>query len=317
MPFFSVIMPLYNKAPYVHKAVESVVRQTFSDWELVVVDDGSNDGSAEVIKAFTDTRIHLLQQANTGVSKARNNGVTASQGKYLCFLDADDWWDDSYLEAMHGLIGRNPDAGLYGTAYHIVKNGRLRAAPIGVDADFTEGAIDYCAVYAQTLCTPIHTITACVPRNVFDKLGGFRDRLSLGEDFDLWLRIAQHHPVLFLNRALAYYNQDADPRHRAIRRLHDPAHHMLWNLQEMETRETTDASYKKLIDCLRVYGLYPYYLSRPYRDAARQELDKVDWEHQPKKWQRRYHTPVVLLQVSEWLLRIAARLKGYLIRHWK
>ena len=315
MPFFSVIMPLYNKAPYVHKAVESVVRQSFSDWELVVVDDGSNDGSTERIKAFTDTRIQLLQQENSGVSKARNNGVSASQGKYLCFLDADDWWDDSYLEAMHGLIERNPDAGLYGTAYHIVKNGRLRAAPIGVPSGFKEGVINYCAVYAQTGCMPIFTGATCVPRKVFNRLGGFKQKLTLGEDFDLWLRISQEHPVVLLNRALAFYNQDADPRFRAIRRLHDPAHHVLWNLQEMEARESVDTSYKQLIDSLRVYGLYPYFLTRRYRNAARLELAKVDWHRQSKTWRRRYKTPIVLLQIREHLLRIAAQIKGYLIRH--
>lgn len=315
MPFFSVIIPLYNKAPYVRKAVESVLAQTFVDWELIVVDDGSTDDGGKQVATLCDSRIRMIRQENCGVSVARNNGVAVAQGDYICFLDADDWWCDGYLESMQGLIARHPDAGLYSTAYLLVKNGRQRQAPIGVAADFAEGAIDYCAVYAQTLCMPVITGAACVPRHVFDEQGGFRRALTLGEDFDLWLRIAQNHTVVLLNRALVYYNQDADPRHRAIRRLHDPAHHVLWNLPEMEAHATKNTSYKQLIDSLRVYGLYPYYLSRRYRKAARQELDKVDWQRQPKAWRRRYNTPVALLQIRELLLRTAAGIKGYLLQH--
>lgn len=310
MSFFSIIMPLYNKAPYVRKAVESVVRQTFADWELIVVDDGSDDGGAELVKAFSDTRIRMIRQENMGVSMARNNGVSVAQGDYICFLDADDWWCDGYLESMQELIARHPDAGLYSTAYLLVKNGRQRQAPIGVAADFTEGIIDYCSVYAKTLCMPVFTGATCVPRRIFDEQQGFNRLLSLGEDFDLWLHIAQKHPVVLLNQPLAYYNQDADPRHRAIRRLHDPAHHVLWNLPEMEAREDSDPAYKQLIDNLRVYGLYPYYLSKRFRDAAHQELAKVDWQRQPRCWRRRYNTPILLLQIRELLLRMAAKIKA-------
>lgn len=315
MSFFSIIMPLYNKAPYVRKAVESVVRQTFADWELIVVDDGSDDGGAELVKAFSDTRIRMIRQENMGVSMARNNGVAVAQSDYLCFLDADDWWDNGYLEALHGLIARHPDTGIYSTVYYLVKNGQQYQAPIGVAADFTEGIIDYCSVYAKTLCMPVFIGATCVPRRIFDEQQGFNRQLSLGEDFDLWLRIAQKHPVVLLNQPLAYYNQDGDPRHRAIHRLHDPSHHVLWNLQEMEAREDSDPTYKQLIDNLRVYGLYPYYLSRYYRDAAQQELAKVDWQRQPRCWRRRYNTPILLLQIRELLLRNAAHIKGYLLRH--
>ena len=99
---FSVIMPLYNKATYVRKAVESVVRQTFGDWELIVVDDGSTDGSGEVVREIDDPRIRLVQQENSGVGAARNNGVAQSSAPWICFLDADDWWEPTFLEEMAG-----------------------------------------------------------------------------------------------------------------------------------------------------------------------------------------------------------------------
>ena len=112
---FSVIMPLYNKAPYVSKAIRSILNQSFSDFELVIVDDGSTDESAEIAEQTIEgnKNCRLIRQENTGVSTARNNGVSVSNGDYLCFLDADDWWEQTYLESMNQLIEDYQDAGAY------------------------------------------------------------------------------------------------------------------------------------------------------------------------------------------------------------
>lgn len=140
MTRFSVIMPLYNKAPYVRKAVESVVGQTYCDWELIVVDDCSTDGSATVVEKIVDPRIRIVRLGvNGGVGAARNRAVVESTAAHICFLDADDWWEPTFLEEMAGLMERHPSAGIYGSGYYIVKSGRKRIAPIGVDGGFTEG----------------------------------------------------------------------------------------------------------------------------------------------------------------------------------
>ena len=121
MPHFSVIMPLYNKAPYVRKAVESIVGQSFTDWELIIVDDCSTDSSTAVVEQITDPRIRIVRlEKNGGVSAARNRGVAESAATYICFLDADDWWEPTFLEEMAGLVERHPNAGIYGTGYTIV-----------------------------------------------------------------------------------------------------------------------------------------------------------------------------------------------------
>ena len=124
MPFFSVIIPLYNKAPYVAKTIESVLRQTFSDYELMVIDNGSTDGSGDIVAKYSDPRlqIHRIEE-NAGVSNARNKGVELTSAPYITFLDADDWWEPSFLEEMARLIEKHPSAGIYGTSYYIVKNG--------------------------------------------------------------------------------------------------------------------------------------------------------------------------------------------------
>lgn len=313
MKHFSVIMPLYNKAPYVRKAVESVVGQTYRDWELVVVDDGSSDGSGEVVAGVADARIRIIRQENAGVGVARNRGVADSSAPYICFLDADDWWEPTFLEEMAGLIERHPDAGIYGTGYYIVKNGKKRVAPIGVEEGFSEGEINYCRVYAKTLCMPLTSITVAMPRTVFDEAGGFPTSIKLGEDFLLWVRVALTYKVVLLNKPLASYNQDVDVTFRGTHHLHPPEKHMLWHLGEYEPLEATCPDYKQLVDNLRCYNMMNYLLDRRYRSAARTELAKVDWSRQDARTRRLYRLPVGLLRLRIRLLNLGSCIKQRII----
>ena len=293
MPLFSVIIPLYNKAPYVGKTIESVLGQTLGNYELIIIDNGSTDGSSEIVAGFTDPRIRTIRlDKNVGVSNARNNGVAMATATYITFLDADDWWEPTFLEEMAGLIERHPDAGIYGTGYYIVKNSKKRLAPVGVGEEFVEGEINYCSVYARTLCMPLTSITIALPKAVFEENGGFKPHLKLGEDFDLWIRIALKHKVVFLNKPLSNYNQDVDVTYRGTHHLCGPKEHMLWNLGYLEPEEKTNPDYKQLIDNLRTYSLLPYLLTKQYRSAARTELAKVDWSLQPAKTSRLYQRPV-------------------------
>lgn len=310
---FSVIIPLYNKAPYVEKALRSVLGQTFPEYELIVVNDGSKDDSLAVAEHVLEgSGATVISQENAGVSTARNNGVAASHGDYICFLDADDWWEPTFLEKMSQFIDEFTDVGIYGCGYYLVKNGKKRIAPIGVPETFEKGYINYCSVYAQTLCMPLTSISVAIPRRVFDEFGGFRPQLKLGEDFDLWIKIALRYPVAFLNKPLSNYNQDVDITYRGTHRLQDPKFHMLWNLGYLEEEEKTNSDYKQLIDRLRTYGLYPYYLSKEYRLAAKVLLDKVDWTRQAKKWRRLYGMPVGILRLRGIVMRIGSKVKKLL-----
>lgn len=310
---FSIIIPVYNKAPYVRKALDSIVSQTFSDWECIIVDDGSTDGSAAICEEYLSTlytvhhtpyTIHLLRQPNSGVAKARNVGVENSHGEYLCFLDADDWWEPTYLEEMSRLIETYPDAGLYGCDYFYVKNSKKKIYPKD-----TEGYIDYCKVYKHCGAMPIHPNGAIIPRKVYDEIGGFDPSIKMGEDFILFMQIVFKHKVAFLNKQLVTFNQDADPKWRAITKLHKPENHMLWHVGQWEEKEKTNASYKAMIDMLRVNSLLPYWLSDEYHDAAAAELAKVDWSMQSKSIVRQYRKPLPLLKAERRFLQICSFVK--------
>ena len=314
---FSVIIPLYNIAPYVAKAIESVLAQTFMDYELIIVDDGSKDNSEEI--AFQSISGHgncrLLKQENAGVSMARNNGVAASSGDFLCFLDADDWWEPTFLEEMAELTEEFPDAGIYGTNYTIVNetSRRTRVATVGVETGFERGYINYCKVYARTMYMPLWTGAVCMPRMVFDEMGGFPKNIKLGEDFLLWIRVALKYKVAFMNKSLAYYNQDVDAVNRGVNKLYRPQEHMLWNVGFLSEEEKNNPDYKQLIDNLRTRGLLPYYLAKDYHEVARKELEKVDWSRQSEKVRKEYQRPRLMLQLKNSVVKIGANAKQKLI----
>lgn len=311
---FSVIIPLFNKAPYVKKALNSVLAQSFRDFELIVVDDGSSDDSYAIVKELLDGytgNSQLIHQDNAGVSTARNNGVASAHGDYLCFLDADDWWAPNYLERMNWFIKEYPEARIYGTNYYYIKNGRQSICVTTAET----GYINYCKVYAEKLQMPLWTGATCLPRSIFLEMGGFKPQLKLGEDFCLWIKVALKYKVAFLNEGLSFYFQDSDAAWRLVGKLHDPKAHMLWNLQDLEEEEKLNSDYKLLIDNLRVYNLFPYYLSNQYRNAARQELAKVDWSSQPKKTQILYKTPVPILRFRQASLKAGSYIKQAIIKH--
>ena len=321
-PRFSIIVPLYNKASYVRKALDSIVSQTFKDWELIIVDDGSTDGSAAICEEFSNSLTHsfsnsirLIKQPNSGVAAARNNGVKASKGEYVCFLDADDWWEPNFLEEMDKLIKEYPDSGLYATNYIYYKPGKTHVA-----LNLERGYIDYPKAYYEGSAMPVTSITTCMPRKVFDEMGGFPVGIKLGEDFLLWAKTALHYPVVFSEKPLAYYNNDVPATMRATRNLHDPQFHMLFNLDPLieELHRTPYTVHRdawmQLLDKLRVGGLMEYWLSEEYHDVASVELKKVDWSKQPKSTRALYEKPIWKLRLKRRFMQIGSYWKQKIIK---
>ena len=316
MPRFSIIIPLYNKAPFVCRTVESVVEQTNHDWELIVVDNGSTDGSDKIVAAFTDPRIRIIRLTdNIGPGAARNYGVNESSSPWICFLDADDWWELTFLEEMAGLIERHPDAGIYGTGYYIVKNGKKRVAPIGVEEGFTDGEINYCRVYAKTLCMPLTSITVCMPRKVFEESGAFPTNIKLGEDFLLWIRIALKYKVMLLNKPLSNYNQDVDSTFRGTHnKRYNPDTFMTFHFDCFAEEERKNHDLNVLLDRLRVYTLMNFRKDNLFPNRVGQEINKVDFNNVEPKYRFYYKAPYWMVKPYLESIRLLSTIKKVVIR---
>ena len=304
-PIVSVVMPLFNKAPYVKKAVESVLAQSYQDWELIVVDDGSKDGSPQAVLDLADERFHVYSQGNLGVSAARNSGVRLAKGELLAFLDADDWWDEKFLAEMVAFSDAYPEASLWASNYWYVKQGKTRVA-----VKQETGYFDYPESYLRNEAMPVSSISVLIPRNAFEEAGGFPVGIKLGEDFLLWSKVALEHKFAFLDKPLAYYNNDVPAAERATRNLYPPEQHMLFHLEHLEGH----TEWKALCDKLRVNGLLEYWLSSKYHKAALKELRKVDWKKQPRKVYRLYRTPRPLIKAQQQIMRLGSKGKQILIK---
>lgn len=314
---FSVIIPLYNKALYVAKAVGSVLAQTYTDYELVIMDDGSQDASFDIAQKAIEghENCHLYRQQNAGVSIARNNGVALSQGKYLCFLDADDWWDLTFLENMSKLLEEFPDAGIFGANYTIVNETmrKTRVANIGVEHGFEKGYINYCKVYAKTLMMPLWTGAVCIPRTVFEEMNGFPKGITLGEDFLLWMKIALKKKVAFLNLPLAYYNQDVELTSRGVKLSgYDPNSFMTFHFDQFAEDEKNDKDVKILLDRLRVYSLLRFRFDNLYAKEVDAEIKKVDLNNVDRKYMFYYKAPYPIVWLCVSMKRGLSKIKNAL-----
>lgn len=210
-PSISVVIPLYNKEREIGATLRSVLAQTRLPTEIVVVDDGSTDRGAEVVRAVGSPLVRLLVQPNSGVSAARNRGVAEMQGEYAAFLDADDRWEPGYLAEIAALIREFPGCGIYSTAFWAVGRKGRSAAPCPerrgiVDHFFRDSAHRYIAIPSASV----------VPRRVFDEAGGFPAGMKIGEDLYLWIRIARRWPVCFSPARLVEYSKTAANRSAAI-----------------------------------------------------------------------------------------------------
>jgi glycosyltransferase involved in cell wall biosynthesis len=182
----SVVMPVYNRAAYVGAAIESVLAQTYRPIQLIVVDDGSMDESAEIIRTFGDA-IHPIFQENQGVSAARNVGLSAATGAYIAFLDSDDMWEPSFAETMVAAANSRPDAAVF------YSRGRAMDAtgamlPQSVSAHRVAPEAMYATLLRKNFLIPSAML---LRREALDDVAWFDSAFTVGEDWDLWLRLLQ------------------------------------------------------------------------------------------------------------------------------
>lgn len=205
MPKVTVVIPAYNAMAYLPGTIESVLDQTFDDFEVVVVNDGSSDEIEQWISQIKDTRVKLISQKNQGLARARNAGIACAQGDYLAFLDADDLWEPTKLEKQVRVLEENPETGLvYVWVAYIDQRGELTGRVFKHQAEgnvwqhLTEHNIIECGSVAM------------VRRSCLDVVGIFDENLTqynVNEDWDMWLRIAARYPFKVVKEPLVYYRQ--------------------------------------------------------------------------------------------------------------
>jgi glycosyltransferase involved in cell wall biosynthesis len=196
MPKVSVIIPTYNRLSMLKEAVDSVLAQDVEDFELIVVDDGSTDGTADEILRYGG-RVKLLQHGeNRGVSAARNSGILHSKGKYIAFLDSDDLWVKGKLRIQVAFLDENPPYPLCYTDEIWIRRGK-RVNPMLKHAKFSGWILEKCL----PLCI-ISPSSAVMRKTLFPRVGLFDEALPVCEDYDFWLRVSARFPIFFIEKKL-------------------------------------------------------------------------------------------------------------------
>jgi glycosyltransferase involved in cell wall biosynthesis len=288
----SVVIPLYNKQESIVATLQSVLAQTYTDYEIVVVDDGSTDNSARVVEEFireamefngqlpmtNRPSIRLIRKENGGVSSARNRGIIEAKGEYIAFLDGDDLWNEKYLETLHLLICDYPGASIYGIGCAKVRDGEVKYA-ISL-TDIKRGYVEdvwnnYSGCWTGS--------SSCSSKTKLLEAGLFDTRLAYGEDIDMWWRLLLLADGVIDNRIFAYYRQDAE--NRAMNKLIPLEKHLPYYMDKYVVSRKNDASFRKFFDREMIYILYPYLFVAQYKKQAKKIAKQLDYRLQ--KWSMR------------------------------
>ena len=207
----SVVIPAYNAGPCVGRAIDSILAQSFTDYEIIVVDDGSTDDTAEAVKKYGD-KVRYIYQENAGSSVARNGGIEAAKGDWIAFLDADDEWLPEKLRLQVELLGRNPQLRWCACNRYQADGGRRSVLGDTKAIEKALAGSDYFENYftaaAKSLC-PIITSTIIVRKDVFSELDGFDRQFLRGQDIDMWWRIGHYYPEIgYIAEPLAVLHLD-------------------------------------------------------------------------------------------------------------
>ncbi|MBN2161945.1 MAG: glycosyltransferase [Pontiellaceae bacterium] len=205
----SIVIPAYNAAGIVKKAIDSVLAQTYRPLEIIVIDDGSTDETGRVCRGYGDC-IQYVYQSNQGASAARNHGIRLARGEYIGFLDSDDHYLPEKISELVGLFEEFPEAGAVTGAFIQKTEAGERITPepglVFGDDEIQRGIIDYFMCEYRG-CWVVHTNTILIRRQVLKLVGSFNESYRFGEDVDLWCRIAGQYPIAYVDQVVAYYDR--------------------------------------------------------------------------------------------------------------
>lgn len=303
MPFFSVIIPLYNKEAFIESTLKSVLQQTFQDFEIIIVDDGSTDESFQLASNFKNANIFIFKQKNQGVSVARNLGIEHASSKYIALLDADDVWHENHLNELKKQIDLFPNAGLYCNNYEILHSKNVRKK-----ASFNFNYNTECLIVedyfkASIINSVAWTSAVGFSKEIFKTLGGFNPDLKTAQDLDLWIRFALKHKVCFNPTVTMLYKFYID---NSLSKNEKDYNYLRYNFINSYSEEAeTNPSLKLYLDVNR------------YALALRSKLNNNMQLHEKVKKEIDFKNlnfkQVVLLNMPKTILKFIKRFQSFLI----
>lgn len=268
---FSVIIPYYRKYAYIERCVNAVLGQTFKDYEIILVDDGSKDDISIVCREKWGSRVQVISQENQGVSAARNKGIANATHDYIAFLDADDFWSPCHLEYVSKVIRREEQVKIIGCRYTRKKSAVEMGGEI-LDYTLIENYLENRAI-KNTLFSSSSTV---IKRSFFMENGGFNTRLTKGEDLDVWFRaVASGGKVIYVNNTLAYYS-DEDIQ-RATNTKHNLKNSLLFLMKEEYLAEDKPKVLRSFAGRFIRKRIYWYYFDIENHQESVEVLNKVGY----------------------------------------
>jgi glycosyltransferase involved in cell wall biosynthesis len=288
--------------------LKSVLNQSFEDYEIIVINDGSTDQSAELVKSFKSEKIKLFSQENLGASVARNNAVKLSKGQYLAFIDADDVWKNDHLECIHQSIITFPDCGLYATNY-LIKHNKKYTAPAKLNIELTTNSPFKLKNFfkASLKDTIVWTSASCIEKSKFEAYGMFNPNYLSGQDLDLWIRIAINEPIVFHPKHTMIYNRSIENSLCKIEA--NEARFFLFN--SFKKYEKNNPSIKEYLD-LKRYGLALRTKINSELKIYKDTIDTIDISNLSRKQKLLLSTPAFILRILNKLRPIMIKNKFYL-----
>lgn len=206
MAFFSIVIPLYNKENFIENTIKSVLNQSFTDYELIIIDDCSSDNSLKIASQFIDDRIIIINHENNkGLSASRNTGIRNSNSKYVAFLDADDLWKNNFLEEIYTLINTYLEASLFATNFEEIITTKIIVLPTNGSEKLDKNSVidDF---FLQSLQQPLYCPSGfCAKKEVFDKVGFYNEKITFGEDVDFNIRANLEFKLAYSTQPLVQY----------------------------------------------------------------------------------------------------------------
>lgn len=279
MPRFSVVIAVFNKENYIAETLKSVLTQTFTDFEVVILNDGSTDNSEAEILKFTDPRIRYFSEENQGAGAARNFVIKEAKNDFIALLDADDIWLPFYLEEQNKLITKFPNESIFATAIAIEKKGTIHSSQYSI-ISLLQNEIHLVDFFSASSLNSILTSSSTViHRKVFSKIGYYDPSIKSGQDTDLWIRMGLEYSVVFLNKSCAVYKYALSSLSNSKLKVSQKA-----SFDKFESYEKDNPALKKFLDLNR-YSLCILAKMEDNKTAFEKNFNKINQENLSKKQQ--------------------------------